>query len=323
MRKRLITMLVGLLLATGMLVGCGGSDATEMDASAKTSKEEASDNSGKGNAGTEIRYTRNLDGSISGYTEYEYDSAGNNVKLTNYSSNDNILNLYEYEYDSAGNKIKEIGYFYGDLSYESEYDSAGNIIKQITYDSDGSISHYAEIKYEYDSTGSSSKGIAYNEDGSRENGWVECEYNSAGKLIKITSYEEDGGSNSSQEAEYDSAGNLIKITIHNPNMNSEVEFDSTGKPIKAKSVVNNELGYGGTEYEYDSAGNQTKATKYNADGRFYLGNFEYDNKGNLTIAKVTYCEKDGSIDHWEEYEYDGDGNQINVTKYNAGGSIRD
>ena len=51
-----------------------------------------------------------------------------------------ISGSYEYEYDSAGNQIKEIYYNATGrvvYRYECEYDDAGNQTKEILYDEDG------------------------------------------------------------------------------------------------------------------------------------------------------------------------------------------
>jgi YD repeat-containing protein len=119
--------------------------------------------------------------------QYEYDSFGNKIKLTNPCGT-----VWQYEYDSFGNKIKQTTSS-GDV-WQYAYDSFGNKIKvtnpcgtvwQYEYDSFGNkikeIYPSGDVwQYEYDSFGNKIKEIYPSGDV-----W-QYEYDSFGKKIKET-----------------------------------------------------------------------------------------------------------------------------------------
>ena len=221
-----------------------------------------------------------FDGSVGSGTEYEYDTAGNQIKDIKYNSDGSVSRWYECEYDAAGNPIKRTSYNSdGSVSYweKYEYNSAGNQIRETLYSTDGSVSNWTE--YEYNSAGNPIKETHYISDGSVSR-WIEYEYNSAGNQIREASYSSDNNASNWTEYEYNSAGNPIK----------ETHYKSGGS-----------IDYW-TEYEYNSAGIRIKDTKYDSDGGIdYWTESEYDTAGKQ--IKKTYYNSGGKVSSWSEYEY--------------------
>ena len=253
------------------------------------------------------------DGSFKRQEEYEYDSAGNRIKIIYFNDFDSIYEWYEYEYDSAGNKMKGIGYnaegsIAGWWEYEYEYDSAGNKVKCIEHDADGSS--YIRWEKEYDSAGNEVKyiSIRYGTDGSVLY-WYEYEYDSVGNTVKLIRCDADGSVEWVHEYKYDSAGNEVKCIAYDADGNSyiwwEMEYDSAGNEMWYINYnADGSVRYW-EEYEYDSAGNEVKSIEYGVSGNSWY-EFGYDNAGNRT-SYIGYSIS-SNIHIWEEFEYDNAGN---------------
>lgn len=259
----------------------------------------------------------NSDGNIWEKSEYEYDSAGNQVKQTVYYGDGSIAYWDEYEYDSARNQVKSISYLAdGRVANwdESKYDSAGSRVMWIRYKADGSIDNW--YGWEHDSTGNTVKDIWFRPNGRVDN-WSEYEYDSAGNQVKYIWYDADGSVDRWSEYEYDSEGKLVKKTSYSGSTNfylDEYEYDSAGN--QTKDIVykksDGDILSGWNEMEYDSTGNQVKNIRYNADGSItYISEYEYDSAGNVT-KRIGYY-GDGSVEWWHEYEYEYD-NTGNLTR---------
>ncbi len=112
-------------------------------------------------------------------------------------------------------------------------------------------------------------------------GWVEYEYNIAGKTRIVTKYDANGKVKQRNEYNYD----VAKI-------NTEKEDLSSGSDID-----------GGFSWvvEHDSAGNVTKVIYYLLGKVYRWYEMEYDSAGNMT--KETEYSSDGSPYRWHEYEY--------------------
>lgn len=118
--------------------------------------------------------------------EYEYNSAGNQIKVTNYSYDGSIEYWYEYEYDSAGNHTKTV-----------------------KYRSDGGIMEWSE--YAYDNTGKKTRFMSYDVDGSIID-WYEYEYDDEGNMTEEINCSKNDSTYFRTEYKYDNAGNLEKET---------------------------------------------------------------------------------------------------------------
>ena len=280
-----------------------------------------------GNRIKDIEYNKRPDRIVS-WSEYEYDSMGNEVKWTlynasgeidawsedEYDENDNIVTrhiyggdeteVYEYEYDEAGNTVKEAQYYYFDDKniggwYEYEYDDIGNQTKIVRYDYDGRLEYWIENEYGNDENGSWKKSVHYNWNGSIQY-WDEYEYNKEGRFTKNITYDGDGRINEWQEFEYNEEGNCTKYIRCYGNGNIEEWY----------------------EYEHDGTGG-IKTIYYNSDGSIMFWEereYEYDEWGNLVKSRLvseghtTECrfdafenlveiKKDGEVSDSYEYEY--------------------
>ena len=196
MKRRLVTMFIGLVLVTGLFAGCGDSDATETNVSAETPEEEALDDSG------EIEESEENE-------SVEEESEDIEKEAVVYNDDGSRL---EREFDNEGNMIKETEYYSdGHVSNIREYDN-GILIKETVYNADSG--HLLGRIMEYTSTGAKSKHIRYGDDGI--NILHIEEYDSAENMIKRTYYNIDGSIRCWYEYEYDSEGNEIKSTRYNP-----------------------------------------------------------------------------------------------------------
>ena len=258
----------------------------------------------------EISY--NSDGNIWEKSEYEYDSAGNQVKRTIYYGDGSIAYWDEYEYDSAGNEVKSIRYLAdGSVAHwsGSKYDSTGSKVMRIKYKADGSIDDW--YGWERDSTGKMVKDIWFRPNG-RVDKWSEWEYDSAGNQVKYIWYEADGSVHRWSESEYDSEGKLVREIYDSDS--HEYEYDGAGNQTKIVYKKSNGDISTWLEHEYDSTGKLMKETSYNADGSImHISEYEYDSAGNET-KRIGYY-GNGSVEWWHEYEYEYD-NTGNLTRKN-------
>ena len=246
------------------------------------------------------------------------------AKMTEYYSDGSVGYQHEYEYDSAGREVKRVTYYEDegiDSWSENSYDSAGNEVKYISYFADGRVSGWIDRKY--DSAGNTVMWISYNADGSIDK-WYGYEHDSAGNTVKSISILPSGWVGNWYAYEYDSAGNAVKYIRYGSDGRvahwGESEYDDTGKLVKETSYTDNTNFYG-YEYEYDSAGNKVKEVVYKKSDGDILGwdEWEYDNAGNR-VKWIEY-EADGSIRYWEEYEYDSAGNETKWIGYYGDGSV--
>lgn len=125
------------------------------------------------------------------YHIYEYYPSGLLKSDFLYNVDGSNFNSFEYEYDSAGREIRETkkigGKFYH--SIYREYNSAGQPAKSTWYYEDGTVDMY--VIYEYNSAGQEVKSTIYRGDGSISTYSI-TEYNSAGQRMKTTVYHANG-----------------------------------------------------------------------------------------------------------------------------------
>ena len=165
-----------------------------------------------GNVIKSISYNKRPDRIVS-WTEYEYDSMGNEVKYTCYNTSGETGYWGESKYDENGNRTQSI-YYYSDGEteiYEYEYDEAGNMVMEAHYGNfdDKSIGGWYE--YEYDKMGNQTKIVRYDYDGSLEY-WKEFEYvnDESGRCKKVVHYGRNGDIQYWDEYEYDEKGRRTK-----------------------------------------------------------------------------------------------------------------
>ena len=194
--------------------------------------------------------------------EFEYDTAGNEVKLLSYYDDGSIDTWYENEYDNKGNRIKEVSPARdGDIIHEYVYahNENGDVLKVCAY-VDGSIKVYDE--YEYDKGGNCTKHTEYYSDGSIYL-WSEFTYDEMGNRTKDIVYNGAGTDNICfwHEYEYDDMGNKTK----------EIRYSGNSSRISYMR-----------EWKYDEKGHLIRSTYYDDDGIIKeCHEFVYDGMGNL------------------------------------------
>lgn len=241
---------------------------------------------------------------ISGSYEYEYDSAGNQIKEIYYNAAGKVVYRYECEYDDAGNLTEEILYDEDGNTvgwYEIEYDDAGNPTKEI-------FGHAAEdnlvfywYEYAYDTAGNQVKEVCYMEiDGNVSvYEWYEYEYDTAGNRIVSICYDTGRGVIDWQEYTYDSAGRLTR----------ETQCDENGKTMYWR------------EYIYDDRGRLLREISCRQDGRTEgVEEYLYNEAGlRMTVSYDRYS----GIEGWHEYVCDSEGRPIERTDYAVRQSVDD
>lgn len=158
------------------------------------------------------------------YHIYEYYPNGLLKSDFLYNVDGSNFNSFEYEYDSAGREIRETkkigGKFYSSVG--TEYDGAGRRAKVTWYNSDGTVDFYTTN--EYNSVGQHVKTTFYDANGVITRYHVE-EYDSTGQHIKMTYYNADGTVDSYMVYEYDSTGQHMAATHYHAD--GTVWFTST------------------------------------------------------------------------------------------------
>ena len=285
MRRKVITVLLALTMASTILGGCGAPKETSGRAQGTESAESGKNQKDSGNEGglfgflggeETVKLVRPEDFSLAAWDECEYDNSGNMTKRERYW-NGSLDSWEEYEYDDSGNMTKEEHY--------------------------GTGSPYRE-EYEYDNSGNMTKKEIYG---------VSLLVNSQGILFRmdaIGGYDEFGGY---EEYEYDDSGNMTRMEVHDSDSKllswEEYEYDNSGNMTQTKRDDES-----GSKYESDKSGNMTKVTALNGKD---WSEYEYDKSGNMTKRASFYVGRDGSekMDMFFEYEYDKSGNCIKTSRY--------
>ncbi|RFS17260.1 hypothetical protein [Emticicia sp. C21] len=238
------------------------------------------------------------------YTEsyaYEYDTKGNNTKIT-YSHNNVVKKVTKKEYSLLGQLTQEVISTDGISSplTRTLFTESGST--QIFYDKDGVTETVREIigldlngqvitkevvsangvlafsdKYTYALLGKVSR-------------WVH--YDAADKMTTITNYE------------YNSGGNLTKETT----TRNDVLFASTVNTYNAQGVLekrtrlngNNQVDYYFT-YEHNSKGLMVKENYFYNNQILSTRGFEYDAKGNQ--VKELFSDSKGTTTSLKEWEF--------------------
>ena len=154
MRKKMVTVLLALVMASSILGGCGKTQETSGKAEGTKQTRESeegrktqndSDNEGAGILGflggdEPEKSVRSEGFELSCWWECEYDKSGNQTKVVYYESDGSISSWWEYEYDKVGNATKLVCYRsngivdrWYEFGYEYEYDKSGNVIKTSQY----------------------------------------------------------------------------------------------------------------------------------------------------------------------------------------------
>ena len=261
--------------------------------------------------------------------QYEYDKEGHMLRHLDTKYN----HIYEYEYDSAGNLSRVSDWHFDDEEWretdrrlaeqtEYAYDGAGRLLGWMMreYGDDGNLDRYFvyadsgqqswEMRYLFDSDGNVSEQYRYEYDEmGNETLWVQ--YDAEGKFNLFEGYECDTYISyypySRYENTYDNSGNLIKITAYGYESSSgttykKYTYDDDGHLIKVEGVdVDPIVGEYTDEYTYNEKGYLVSTFSTDNTGA-YGDEYEYDDNGNC-IKKL-----------YRHYERDEDGT---VSKYAA------
>lgn len=342
---------------------------------------------GWGGADSNVNSTFLSKGAIyeSAYSINTYNTSGYKVEFDG-----NVEKITLLDCDDAPT-IGPCGY----ASVEQETDSTGQLIRESFFDENGAPvrANYnaAEIRYTWNKAmkltdieyfdeegepclnmyGAASLNISYNDAGypkmmqfydeNKEKCWVSgdidmlsavsFEIDSLGQLLSLKHYSPDGGMiarsyYAEERYSYDDHGNLITTGY----------YDSIGR------LTNSADNYAYEENTYDdldrlkSVRKNTKDdTPYSEEGKYYLVEYEYDERGNITVIKQHGIDKDnGDYTEYIECEYndadimvhrkyygiisatgelrfgsdyyiepDSFGKSIKVTHYNKDGEIKD
>ena len=310
MKKRLLSLMLCSCMLCGVLVGCGSGGTSDKTSSAY--KDEILEDyvlfsiTTNYYGGKKIEYFDE-----NGYTEIveSYDDCENLIDLS--------VNRYEFEYDSDGNPIKAYD-SNGDFKIAIEYGKKGNKEKELMYSGD-------EVYYERE----------YNEEGLllkevyRGDEVLSYEYDKDGNILEMVKYSENRNhseySTEMPETDglmkmkyvYDEDGSLFRILIYDGYENLLKEVNSLFFPINSY-FSSSEYGKDGIEMEtiLDDNENITSYTYYSIDGDILEEcAFEYNDNGDIInlyrYDENGYCLAQGYCEH----EYDENGNVTEIRCY--------
>ena len=182
-------------------------------------------------AGNQVRETHFDDNKRIGYREQSYDEFGNCVEMRYYDASGTINGFTQYEYNAAGNITKSEYYSGDELSIAEvyEYDEFGNeTMRTVNSYSEGEVYSRRYMLYEYDVFGNQIKLTFFNED-TLEYIW-EYTYDSSKNLVLETSYDAEGNVIWWHGYDYDEAGNLLEeISL---SIRVEYSYDEFGNKVK-------------------------------------------------------------------------------------------
>ena len=121
----------------------------------------------KDNKGNTLRdISRNADGTVDYYYDYEYDENNNNTRFIRRNADGTVDFYYDYEYDENNNKTRSIernavgtvGFY-----YDYKYDENNNNTRSILRNAVGTVDSYHD--YKYDENNNNTRFIARNADG--------------------------------------------------------------------------------------------------------------------------------------------------------------
>ena len=230
----------------------------------------------------------------------EFNKAGRRIEHTVYRGINKINYSWKFKYDNAGNVTEFASYDKNNvmqLKKDMKYNKENKLIEaDELYPAKGK-----EINYTYTYN---DKGLLVETKGTDTEGKETIEkreYNSFGKVAKISIIGQNSNETAERDMEYNSNGNLIKETVKYPNGIEQVTtYDKYTSvypqeittPIKKKT------------FEYNSSGNVTLDIMYNSEGgRQHKYIVEYDDNGLIT-KKTRYDGKDRpALVIKYEYEY--------------------
>ena len=150
-----------------------------------------------------------LNGNLSGYTEYQYDDLGRRCGWTNY------VQTYSKDGISEGIRV--------DSFCEVTFNEKNRPERNQFYASDGAPTYYDT--FVYNSTGEKLEQYRYMSDGKLA-GYFCFYYDGQGREIRYEAYNEEGIMLNYVLSEYDESGELIQETIYDPETNEIIGYST-------------------------------------------------------------------------------------------------
>ncbi len=180
--------------------------------------------------------------------KYKYDNQGNLLEMSEFDSDNGLIEKDIYKYDWNSNLKEKTEYDSNEVLKQKhiyKYDDKGNKIEELVYDSDMNLDR--NIFYRYDKEGN---------------------------IISKTSINSSGISTASEK--YDSNGNKIELISCDPDgrlaIKYNFEYNLNGDEIVFKNYIamtNYHQTYF-SKYEYDKYGNWIKRIKYNKQNQYLV-----------------------------------------------------
>ena len=212
MKKQIVILLTGILMASVLLSGCGstGQQAPEQTASGSESQQESSQQTeapessdeGENQAVLDEPYVlvRETDTKSGNVTEYAYDENGDKVSETvTYPDkpDETLSREYTTQYQEDGSKIVtesqsilvKTGEAISPYTYEYEYSPEGLLLRKTGFEN-GNVD--GEILYEYDENGNLIRQSGKNAPSIGRDLTKEFEYDESGNLTKQTDFDDNG-----------------------------------------------------------------------------------------------------------------------------------
>lgn len=290
MKKQIVILLTGILMASVLLSGCGstGQQAPEQTASGSESQQESfqqteapeSSDEGENQAVLDEPYVlvRETDTKSGNVTEYAYDENGDKISETvTYPDkpDETLRREYTTQHQEDGSKIVtesqsilvKTGEAVSPYTYEYEYSPEGLLLRKTGFEN-GNVD--GEILYEYDENGNLIRQSGKNAPSIGRDLTKEFEYDESGNLTKQTDFDDNGEVEGWSTFEYDENGKEIMKHV----------FTSTGDEPRTYELCQ-------WEYEYDAEGRITQEWKEGTEigGKYEHYEYEYDEYGNMCKKK--------------------------------------
>lgn len=260
--------------------------------------------------------------------EHKYDDSNNKIKDIYPTEEESRI-----KYDPAGNIIKVIDA----VRYNKELDDGQGM--EYTYDEMNRLTHIKDPEgnilsnFIYNKTGNlieeiKTKGCR-NEDNHEISYKILYKYNLAGWLLeKREAVEEESGEilynvtlfnydKLGRKIEEKKSSEYVNETSYPENWNTiKYEYDKNSRIVKVTDTLGAEI-----EYEYDCLSNKTLEKAKISEGTYKITKYHYDSIGRLERAVELLDEEDfvgenaldGKVEAETKYEYDANGNVIEVT----------
>lgn len=212
---------------------------------------------------------------------------------------------------------------------QGEYDKATEILKQGLEKTDGNQSiadKLSEIEKGTisDSSGKVRKMTSYDGEGNLI-WWHEYDYNELGQQISQTTFDSSGNQTDYWDGfQYDEDGTCICNSVYLMDDGTTIGYSlliyEGGDNIRTESYDLSGVLMDYQITEYNSEHNATKVYQYNANEELLSYYVYYYN--NQQLSRITHYDANDACCGYETYDYDGSGNMIGWSYYNADGVLQ-